>query len=148
MPLDEPVWSVPPEPLEPSFSPTLTFTVVTVPSKVAVSVAPASASCALVSASCALCTRVWSTAICVLDAPDDWSSSSVACASARSDAASSTSDCRLAESKVASTWPAVTLSPALTLTAVTVPEAPKLRSSVWAAATVPSAEIVSPADRE
>ena len=43
---------------------------------------------------------------------------------------------------MASTWPATTLSPDATLTAVTVPDAPKLRSSVWAAATVPSADTV------
>ena len=51
VPLFDPVWSVPPLPLETSFSPTLTLTVVTVPSKVAVSEAPASAVCALVSES-------------------------------------------------------------------------------------------------
>ena len=44
---------------------------------------------------------------------------------------------------VASTCPAVTVSPASTFTAVTVPAAEKLSSSVWAAATVPSAETVS-----
>ncbi len=43
---------------------------------------------------------------------------------------------------VASTWPAVTASPACTFTAVTVPEDEKLRSSVCAAAIVPSAETV------
>ena len=50
-PLSEPVWFVPPEPLLPSFSPTLTFTAATVPSNVATRVAPASASCTLASAS-------------------------------------------------------------------------------------------------
>src|SRR4029077_13769736 len=53
-----------------------------------------------------------------------------------------TADCRLGESIVASTWPAVTCWPAWTFTAVTVPAAAKLRSSVWAAAPVPSADTV------
>src|SRR5204862_118173 len=44
---------------------------------------------------------------------------------------------------VASTWPAFTVSPALTSTAVTVPAAEKDRSSVAAAATAPLAETVS-----
>ena len=85
-------------------------------------------------------TVVWSAVIWSLDAPDAWSSESVAWALASVASAADTDDCRLAESMVASTWPAVTVSPALTLTAVTVPADEKLRSSVWAAATVPSAE--------
>ena len=57
----------------------------TVPSKVAVSVAPSSACSALVSESCAVCTFDSLAAICALEAPDDSSSSSAASASARSD---------------------------------------------------------------
>ena len=49
-----------------------------------------------------------------------------------------------AESSVASTSPAVTASPAFTLTAFTVPAEVKLRLAVWAAATVPSAETLLP----
>ena len=43
---------------------------------------------------------------------------------------------------MANTRPARTRSPASTLTAVTVPAAPKDRSSVWADARVPSADTV------
>ena len=43
---------------------------------------------------------------------------------------------------MASTWPALTVSPALTLTAVTFPDEAKLRLSVLAAATVPLPETV------
>ena len=64
-------------------------------------------------------------------------------ASATADSADATDAWSSAESSVASTWPVVTVSPAATLTAVTVPEEVKLRSSVCAAATVPSADTVA-----
>ena len=84
-----------------------------------------------------------SAAICASDAPELSSSESLASASATSASAEATAASSSAESIVASTWPAVTVSPAFTLTAVTVPADSKLKSSVSAAATVPSAETVS-----
>ena len=141
-PVFEPVALVPPAPLLPSCSPTVTFTEATVPSNVATSVAPASASCASVSASVAVWTRDASASIWALDAPDDCASDRVASALARSDSALLTADSRLAESMVARTWPALTLSPAATFTTVTVPDDVKLSSSVCASSVVPSAEIV------
>ena len=58
------------------------------------------------------------------------------------DCADVTEACSCAESIVARTWPAWTVSPACTFTAVTVPDDVKLRLSVCAAATAPSADTV------
>ncbi len=114
----------------------------TVPSMVATSDAPSSALWADVSASLAVLTLVASALSWALDAPADVSSLYLACAWARSDSAWLTAACSLVESIVARTWPAFTVSPAFTSTAVTVPLDAKLRSSVAAAAILPSAEIV------
>ncbi len=142
-PLPVPVASVPPVPLLESCSPTVRFTAATVPSKVETSDAFASASVASMSESFADVRLDSSAASCSDDAPDAWSSESLALASATDDCAAVTSDWSAAESIVASTWPACTVSPAFTFTAVTVPAEEKLRSSVWAAATVPSADTVT-----
>jgi hypothetical protein len=80
------------------------------------------------------------------EAPAEESSLYLACAWARSASAWPTAAASLVESIVASTWPAFTVSPAFTLTAVTVPLDEKLRSSVAAAAISPSAEIVWSSD--
>ena len=141
-PEPDPVGVVPPEPLLDSCSPTVRFTDDTVPLNVAISCEPARPCHARASESVAVCTLVWSAVIWSLDAPDDSSSDNDAWAFASVAAADETADCRLGESIVASTWPAVTCWPAWTFTAVTVPAAEKLRSSVWAAATVPSADTV------
>ena len=65
-----------------------------------------------------------------------------ASADARVDCADDTSACSWTGSIVASTSPVVTVSPALTLTAVTVPADEKLRLALCAAATVPVADTV------
>ena len=83
-----------------------------------------------------------SAASCVLDAPDAWSEASFACAVASVALAAATSLDSVAESIAASRWPSLTFCPAVTQTAVTWPEAGKLRSSVSVASTVPEAATV------
>ncbi len=138
-PLPVPVTLVEPVPPEASSSPTVTLTTATVPSNVATSDAPARSSLALASASYTVVRFVSSAAICS-SVPDDLSLASCAAASATFASAVATAASSSVGSIVASTWPAVTLSPALTFTAVTVPAEGNDRSSVLAASTVPSAE--------
>ncbi len=114
----------------------------TVPSMVATSDAPLRAVRAAASESLAVLTVAESALSWALDAPADESSLYLAWAWARSDSAWLTAAASLVESIVARTWPAVTVSPAFTLTAVTVPLEEKLRSSVAAAAILPLAEMV------
>ena len=142
-PVPDPVRVVPPCPPLDNSSPTVRSTLATVPSKVATSDAPASASVAVARVSLAVAICAMSAAICSSDASASWSSASFASASATADSADVTAAASSDESIVASTCPAVTVSPAVTFTAVTVPDDEKLRSSVWAAATVPSADTVS-----
>ena len=129
--LSDPVASVPPVPLLLSCSPTVRSTEATVPSNVATSDAPASASFAFVSAVVRRLEaglvrgelRVGGPRVLVvgelrLGDGDVGLRARHVTARARP------------ESIVARTWPAFTVSPAFTLTAVTVPDELKLRSSV------------------
>ena len=77
---------------------------------------------------------------------------SVACCSASArfvlaassaDCADDTADCASEASNVASVSPAVTLSPALTLSVLTVPEVPKVRARESTGCTVPAADVVT-----
>ncbi len=102
-------------------------------------VAPARSAVAELTCPCATVIEAESAACCVLDAPDAWSAASFACAVASVALAAATSPDSVAESIAASRWPLPTFCPAVTQTAVTWPDAGKLRSSVSVAATVPDA---------
>ena len=141
-PLPEPLSEVPPAPLAESCSPTVRFTAVTVPGMVVTSAEPSWANWAEARASWATVSADWSAVICSADASAVWSSLSLAWALSRLAWALAVAAASAVPSMVATTWPAVTVSPAFTLTAVTVPADEKFRLSVWAAATVPCAETV------
>ena len=72
-------------------------------------------------------TAAWSESSWVVLALEAWSAASRASAEASWAWAALTSSESAVVSTVASTWPAVTVWPALTFTAVTVPDTPKLR---------------------
>ena len=70
----------------------------------------------------------------------------VAWADARLASAVTTADCSDVGSSVATTWPAVTCWPTVTLTVPTVPGAVKVRFACWTGVMVPTVDSVATAD--
>ena len=138
MPVDDPEVLDPPV----TVSPTPTFTAATVPAIDAVSVAWPSASCAAVTllwaeVTWALAEAIWPAfAAAVAAVSCAWAAVSCCCARV-------TAACRLVGSMAASIWPAVTVSPTLTPTEVTLPLCANVRLAWLAGSIVPVAETVS-----
>jgi hypothetical protein len=101
------------------------------------SAASFSASCAEVTWSVAVVTAAWSAASCVSEASASWSAASFAWSLASIAFACARLASSAAESTVASTSPASTLSPSATRTLVTLPDTAKFSSSCCAGSIVP-----------
>src|SRR5579884_2496998 len=133
---------VAPAPLLPSCSPTVRLTTDTVPAIGEVSEASARFAWAVARLALAAARLAWSALVWAAEAPDDTSESTLAWSWATVALAWATLLWRLAELTVARTWPAVTVWPACTLTAVTWPGTVKFRLSVVAGSRVPETETV------
>jgi hypothetical protein len=122
--------------------PTVKLIDATVPAMVDVNVAWFRAVCALATWFWATRMPAWSDAIWAAEAPSSWSVVSWAWSLARLAWAWASEAANDVSSMVARAWPAVTVCPALTSTAVTRPDWPKLRLACSAGSMVPDEDTV------